>query len=394
MTILKAVILAGGRGERMRPITDVLPKSLVPIQGKPILYHQLTQLERLGVQEVVILTGYLAATVQEYCEGLDLHLKIRCLTSPPHFSPAERLIASKHIIGDNFLLLYCDNYVLNDEVVAQMMLSGMALTFLLERRDLGNVDTDSSGAARYYTGTRSETHKYVELGYLGIKDARFFEILTKLGDLPMTLEKFSDDIESGSIELLSPYWSLSNIERFRKLQSHRKIVLLDRDGVLNRKMPKRKYVAKWSDYSPIYDNWVALLELAETGVDFVVATNQPGVATGDVESTFLSEFHQKLVSDLMKFGVNILAVYVCPHHWDAKCECRKPRPGMLLTIMKDFDIRKDRTLYIGDDDRDMEAARLANIPGIFVGDEDSANCRYSGISEALPAINKLLNQVG
>jgi D-glycero-D-manno-heptose 1,7-bisphosphate phosphatase len=233
----------------------------------------------------------------------------------------------------------------------------------------------------------------VELGYLSIKSGKFFEILRELNDLPLALERFSHNYESGSVELTNPYWSVSGIEQFLKLQSHRSIVLLDRDGVINKKMPKREYVAKWNDYSPILENWDGLRMLSSLAIDFIVVTNQPGIATGDVDDKFLMELHQRMVLDLMNFGINILAVYVCLHHWDENCECRKPKPGMLLTVMEDFHLQKEKTLYIGDDDRDLEAAQLADILGILIGNEHSGELLYSNVLDALPVIKQMIRPV-
>ena len=69
MKTYKAVILAGGRGERMIPITNLIPKPLIPIQGRPILAHQLDQLERLKFKEVYILTGYLSEAIESFCNS-------------------------------------------------------------------------------------------------------------------------------------------------------------------------------------------------------------------------------------------------------------------------------------------------------------------------------------
>ena len=104
---MKAVILAGGRGERIRPISDTLPKALVPIDGKPIIAHQIEQLERVGTQEVFILTGYLAQSIASYCGKLQTNMKIHCIESSPGATPAQRILNSQVDIGDEFLLLYC-----------------------------------------------------------------------------------------------------------------------------------------------------------------------------------------------------------------------------------------------------------------------------------------------
>ena len=64
-----AVILAGGRGERVRPVTDVIPKALIPIDGIPILSRQISQLERVGIRDVIVLTGYLSESIDKYCRN-------------------------------------------------------------------------------------------------------------------------------------------------------------------------------------------------------------------------------------------------------------------------------------------------------------------------------------
>ena len=64
-------------------------------------------------------------------------------------------------------------------------------------------------------------------------------------------------------------------------------------------------------------------------------------------------------------GIDILQVYVCPHHWEDNCDCRKPKPGMLFQASKDHLFRLDRTVFVGDDPRDLEAAEQAGCRGLF-----------------------------
>ena len=106
MKTTKAVILAGGRGERMVPLTDLMPKALIPIQGRPILAHQLEQLERLEFKEVYILTGYLSEAIESFCNSFLSSISIKCIASEANLSPAGRLLASKEDIGIDFLLIY------------------------------------------------------------------------------------------------------------------------------------------------------------------------------------------------------------------------------------------------------------------------------------------------
>jgi histidinol-phosphate phosphatase family protein len=382
----KAVILAGGRGERVRPVTDILPKALIPINGKPFIRHQLEQLQRIGIKEVIVLTGYLASSIQSYCEQLEIDLEITCVESDPEDSPAQRLLKSRSLIGLDFLIIYCDNFIVADSDIEAVLQSKSELTFLIEPREEGNITIGDTGGYRYIAGPRKSSNKFVELGNILVRSRGFMDAIEEIQDLPLALEKYSLEKECLAIKTTSGFLSISNLDRYLSLIKDRKIVLLDRDGVLIEKMPTRKYVTSFEEYKPMIDNWDGLKILGETGVDFIIATNQPGVATGDVEDTFLSKLHQRLVSELLAFGVNVIAVYVCKHHWTDNCKCRKPEPGMLLKAISDFRINKEQTLYIGDDDRDLIAAKAANIEGILVGLDNSSDFHYSNTLDALKSI--------
>ncbi len=383
---MKAVILAGGRGERVRPITDTLPKPLIPINGKPIIAHQLEQLERIGITEVIVLTGYLAKSVESFCDEFAGRLNITCIESDLEYSPAQRLLNSRQIIGDDFVLIYCDNYILSDLDVIAVLESQSELTFLVEPRSEGNVSIGKDGFSKYDAGERKSEHKYVELGNIRINSDKFMELLVETQNLPSALQRFSLENTCLSVKITEGFWSISNLDRYLKLMKERRIVLLDRDGVLLEKMPKREYLGKFEDYRPMLQNWNGLRVLGESGVDFIIATNQPGVATKEVSENFLLDLHQRMVSEMLNFGINILAIYVCGHHWDEQCLCRKPEPGMLLSAISDFGIDKNHTLYIGDDDRDFLAAKAANIDCLLIGFDHSGSDKFANVEDALESI--------
>ena len=129
-------------------------------------------------------------------------------------------------------------------------------------------------------------------------------------------------------------------------------------------MEKRKYLTSLEMLSYEDGNLEILSKLGKEGFSFIVATNQPGVAIGNVTESFLIGLHQKITNDLRLRGVNILSFYVCKHHWNDLCECRKPKPGMLNQAIKDFNLTKKCLIFIGDEKTDMQAAIAANITGI------------------------------
>jgi len=146
----------------------------------------------------------------------------------------------------------------------------------------------------------------------------------------------------------------------------KKILLIDRDGTLNEKAPQGEYISNWSQFKWIPSTREALKILAEDGFQFIVITNQAGIARKMIESKKVEEIHQQMMLELEKEGIQILKVYMSPHHWNENSFMRKPAPGMFFQVAKDFNLRMDRTLYIGDDERDCIAAKNAGCGMVYL----------------------------
>jgi D-glycero-D-manno-heptose 1,7-bisphosphate phosphatase len=365
-----AVILAGGKGERMLPITEFQPKALIPVLGIPILKLQIDQLERLGIGKVYILIGHFGQDIQSYIDSQTFGIEIVCLQSEPNFEPGERLARCLSKLPKEFLLLYCDNFIPDDEVILNQIKSDSELSMILQHRDSGNIQLRDDLTCAYVQRDRNPNSPYVELGYISIKSEEFIKILAETLDLNLTFKLFSEQHGMAYTQLYSDYQSISDFQRYIRQGLQGKIMVLDRDGILNRKMAPRKYLNSFIDLE--YEmQFIKVFEtLGGMGYNFVIATNQPGIATGEVSKDFLSELHRKMTMDLRAFGMNILAFYVCEHHWDENCLCRKPRPGLLNQIAKDFDLTTSTTYFVGDEDKDIHAALSAGMKGVLFPNND------------------------
>jgi D-glycero-D-manno-heptose 1,7-bisphosphate phosphatase len=170
------------------------------------------------------------------------------------------------------------------------------------------------------------------------------------------------------------YYSVGALSRLPLTESffeRRKTVFIDRDGVLNRKPPRAKYVTTWSGFQWLPDARAALRLLAENDYRVIVISNQAGVARGAMTAADLDSIHDHMKEDAEATGGHIAAIYHCPHDWDAGCQCRKPRPGMLFQAQREFHLDLSRTPFFGDDDRDGEAADAAGCPFIRVSETKS-----------------------
>lgn len=144
-----------------------------------------------------------------------------------------------------------------------------------------------------------------------------------------------------------------------------KAIFLDRDGVLNREMGD--YVCRLEDFE-LLDNFDALKTLRDKGYLLIVATNQGGLAKGWYTEKELTKMHDYLKKVYSEHGIEFADIFYCPHHPDftGDCDCRKPKPGLLLQGIEKYNIDPSKSYFIGDRERDMEAATAAGIKGILV----------------------------
>lgn len=146
-----------------------------------------------------------------------------------------------------------------------------------------------------------------------------------------------------------------------------KAVFLDRDGTLNVDVA---YLYEIEKFQWIPGAKEALKLLVDKGYTLFVVTNQSGVARGYFPEERVHELHGFIQRELDEVGVKIEKFYYCPHLPDGpipkyaiECDCRKPKPGMILQACQEYDIDKEKSFLVGDGKRDVEAAEAAGIRG-------------------------------
>ncbi|TWR29019.1 HAD family hydrolase [Mucilaginibacter pallidiroseus] len=147
-----------------------------------------------------------------------------------------------------------------------------------------------------------------------------------------------------------------------------KAVFLDRDGVLNKEMGD--YVCRVEDFH-ILDNFDALKELQDRGYLLLVATNQGGLAKGWYTEDELAKMHALLKQTYYDHGVKLTDFFYCPHHPDftGDCDCRKPKPGLLLQGIEKYNVDPAKSYFIGDRERDVIAGTSAGVKGILINSD-------------------------
>ena len=147
----------------------------------------------------------------------------------------------------------------------------------------------------------------------------------------------------------------------------KKLCLLDRDGVLN---VDKAYLYKAEDVEWIPGSREAIAWMKSRGILVAVVTNQSGVARGYFTEDTVRKLHAWMQAEMKKSGGEIAAFYYCPHlpgaavkQYDVECDCRKPKPGMILQALNDFNVLPGNAFLIGDSSRDLESAEAAEVKG-------------------------------
>ncbi len=373
----QAVLLAGGRGSRLRPFTDTAPKPLLPIHGRPFIEYLVELLAGQGIRDILLLVGYRAEQLQAAL-GDGSKYGVRLAYSYTPFEDANgveqysavRIKNAAALLHDHFVLLYCDNYwPMNLAKMADFyrQMGVLASTTVYNNADGGgeygrenNVAVGADGQVLRYDKTRRDPQlNGVDIGFF-LLDKRVVEYLPadnrsfEEGMLP----RLVDDRALAAFGTDHPYYTITShefVERTKKFLQPKKVVFLDRDGVINATMPPHDYVKTWQEFAFLPGAIEALQLLNRRGYNIFITTNQRGVARGLMTASDLQHIHQRMAAELAQAGVTLDGVYSCPHGANG-CDCRKPKPGLFWQAAREHALDLTKSTVIDDSESNLSVA--------------------------------------
>lgn len=397
----KAVILAGGKGTRLKSISETIPKPMMPVAGKPLLEYQIELCKKYGLKEVILIVNHLKDGIIDYFgNGENWGIKVSYFEEPAPLGTVGGVKDIEKQLTEDFLVLYGD-------VIMEMDLlrlyefhktknSDVSLVVHPNDHpydsDLVEVDADNRvthfhskplnprkiyhnlvNAAAYVFSPKILNHlekgKKADFGKdifpnllnkLNVYAYNTTEYLKDMGT-PDRLEKVTRDVTSGK---------LAN----RSLSKKQKAIFLDRDGVLNY---DTDLIHKTEDFT-LYDYAAeSVKRINQSEYLAIVITNQSIIARGLTDLKGLDDIHKKMEWELGEQRAYLDAIYFCPHHphggfegevpkFKVECTCRKPKPGMILEAAERFNIDLSQSYMIGDSERDAGAGRAAGVTSIGV----------------------------
>lgn len=183
----------------------------------------------------------------------------------------------------------------------------------------------------------------------------------------------------------------NGVVQAKNLTNKQKAIFLDRDGTINKYVG---FLRNIDDFELIEGVAEAIKLINQSGYLAIVVTNQPVIARGEVTWEELNEIHKKMATLLGKEGAYVDGIYICPHHPDKgfegerpeykiDCDCRKPKPGLLLQAAKDFNIDLSESYMIGDSHRDVEAGENAGVKKSIKVEENKVGALMEVLNQIL-----------
>ncbi len=224
LELMPAVILAGGQGNRLSPLTDRLPKALVDVAGQPFLLHQLELLQRNGVRRVVLAVGYLGERIQErFGDGSEIGIELQySFDGPVLLGTAGAIRQALHLLPDKFFVLYGDSYLMCDyraveEAFRRSGLSGLITVFRNDDLfDRSNVQFENGRILRYDKRNRTPAMRYIEYGLGAFDRSVFGEISAGQNpDLEDIYQKLLQNSNLAAFEVHERFYEIGSPEGLR-----------------------------------------------------------------------------------------------------------------------------------------------------------------------------------
>lgn len=414
---MKTIIMAGGKGTRISSIAANIPKPMLKIEDKPILEHEIECLREQGFTDLIITVSHMASIIMDYFgDGSKFGVQIQYFMEEVPLGNAGALFKMRELLTDDFLLLNADvvfDVDFNRFVDYHRKKGGLITLFTHPNNhpyDSGVLVIDENRAVTtwftkedmlpqwYKNRVNAGLHviKPCVLDMIGIDydtigslvdgkiikvdlDRQILKPLCGTGkmfcyDSP---EYVKDMGTPARYEMVSRDFAIGRVKE-KNLQKKQKAIFIDRDGTINKYVG---FLRNIDDFELLPGVVEAVRQINNSEYLAIVVTNQPVIARGEVTSEELDEIHNKMETLLGAEGVYLDAIYYCPHHphkgyaneiteLKIDCECRKPKPGMLIKAAKELNIDLGKSWIIGDSENDIQAGKQAGCKTVLIGTDN------------------------
>jgi D,D-heptose 1,7-bisphosphate phosphatase len=383
VTVRQCAVLVGGLGTRLGALTASTPKPLLPCGDRPFIAWLLREFVRFGVEEFLLLTGHLSAEVEASVHALAARLprQARILVSkePMRAGTGGAVFHARERLDQRFLL--CNGDSLFDFNVAALLSAAaedgpdvtgrMVLRRVDDASRYGVVALNGDRVTAFRERPLSNTPGLINAG-IYLFDRRICDELTPACSLEADVMPrlaargaLRGTIGEGYFRDIGVAEDFARAQQEIPRVLRRRALFLDRDGVVN---VDHGWVGTRDRFEWSPGAREAIRAATEAGWHVFVVTNQSGVARGHYDEAAVAALHAWMADEVRRSGGTIDDIRYCPFHEDAvvpayrrASDWRKPAPGMLLDLMRAWELDPARCVLIGDQPSDMAAADAAGI---------------------------------
>lgn len=416
---MKAVILAGGKGTRVASVRADIPKPMLPLDGKPILEHQILRLKENGIYDITLIVGHLGNCISEYFQdGHEFGVKLSYIWETEPLGTGGALYDLKDWAEDFFLINGDIVFDISFRKMWQFHQDKQAKITLLVHPNHHPYDStllamdEQNRVIQWPAEWQHITRNCVNAG-IHILSPMVLQSLTERTKRNLDRDIISPQIANGVVYAYqSPEYvrDMGTPERYaiveqdmhsgivakKNLDKPQKAIFLDRDGTINR---AAGYIT-CPEQLVLEDGAAeAIAKINQSEYLAIVITNQPVIARGDCTIEDLEQIHGQMERLLGEQGAYIDDLFYCPHHPDRGfpgevlkykivCACRKPKPGMILKAAERYGIDLSQSYFIGDGDWDMQAAWAAGCQAIRLNNIEAGELKgsYKNLYDAVASI--------
>lgn len=384
--IEQCLILCGGLGTRLGELTRSTPKPLLPVGDQPFIEQLLRELGRQGYRKILLLAAFEAGQIHSLVASSaaikKFDMDVQVSVEPAQAGTGGAIWHAKNSLDDKFLLLNGDSWFDTSLRATELVLgSARGLTGALTLRHLP--DVSRYGVVAIEAGKVSMFNPRPDRSGPGLVNAGVYAFDRSLIDylqpvcslehdvLPhlATEGKLAGRVADGYFIDIGVPESYAAAQTEIPAKNRRSAMFLDRDGVMN---IDRGHVGSRDRFDWIAGAKEAVLLANRAGCYVFIVTNQAGIAKKKYSLEEYIDLNRMIQADLAEIGAHIDDHRYCPHHLDAEderyrkdCDWRKPKPGMILDLLKHWKIDRARSFLIGDNQTDLEAAQRAGILGLL-----------------------------
>lgn len=399
-TVRQCAILVGGLGTRLGELTASTPKPVLPVGDRPFLGWLMRELQRFGVTDFLLLAGHLAgelrAAVAEVAERLPVRARIIVSEEPVRAGTGGALFHAREHLMDRFLL--CNGDSLLDFNVADLLAAAahdggdvtgrIVLRRLADASRYGVVETNGDRVTAFHERPPPGTGGVINAG-IYLFDRRIVADLAPICSLERDVMPVlartgrlrAIEADGYFIDIGVPD-DLSRARAELPARLRRPALFLDRDGTIN---VDHGWVGTRERFEWMPGALEAVRYATSLGWHVFVVTNQSGIARGLYDEAQLASLHAWMTDAFRQAGGTIDDIRYCPFHPEAvvpeyqrASEWRKPNPGMILDLLRRWELDPARCVLIGDQPTDLAAAVAARIAGhALQGNNLAANVRLA-----------------